>query len=80
MAVVVDFTTIPEMFDRITTKYALGERPVLMHKVEKQYPCISYSVLRRRVELFALGLSSIGVKKDERVAVISREPTRVGHR
>ncbi len=71
MAVVVDFTTIPEMFDRITTKYALGERPVLMHKVEKQYRCISYSVLRRRVELFALGLSSIGVKKDERVAVIS---------
>ena len=47
MAVAVDFSTIPEMFDRITAKYALGERPVLMHKVERQYRPISYSELRR---------------------------------
>jgi long-chain acyl-CoA synthetase len=71
MAVAVDFSTIPEMFDRITTKYAVGGRPVLMHKVDKQYRSISYSDLRRRVELFSLGLSSIGVMKDDKIAIIS---------
>jgi long-chain acyl-CoA synthetase len=71
MAVAVDFSTIPEMFDRITAKYAESDRPVLMHKVDKQYRSISYSNLRRRVELFGLGLSSIGVKRDDRVAIVS---------
>jgi transcriptional regulator with XRE-family HTH domain len=71
MSVSVDFSTIPEMFDRITTKYATEERPMLMHKVEKLYKGISFLQCRRRVELFALGLASLGVKKDEKVAIIS---------
>jgi long-chain acyl-CoA synthetase len=71
MSVSVDFSTIPEMFDRITTKYATDERPMLMHKVEKQYRGISFLQCRRKVELFALGLASLGVKKDEKVAIIS---------
>lgn len=33
MAVVVEFTTIPEMFDRITMKFAYEHRPMLMRKV-----------------------------------------------
>jgi long-chain acyl-CoA synthetase len=71
MAVAVDFSTIPEMFDRITTKYATDERPMLMHKVEKQYMGISFTKCRRKVELFALGLASLGVKNEEKVAIIS---------
>ena len=71
MSVAVDFATIPEMFDRITTKYAREDRPMLMHKVEKQYRSISFTQCRRRVELFSLGLMSLGVKKDEKVAIIS---------
>jgi long-chain acyl-CoA synthetase len=71
MSVSVDFSTIPEMFDRITTKYATDERPMLMHKVEKQYKGISFLQCLRKVELFALGLASLGVKKDEKVAIIS---------
>ena len=70
MVVAVDFLMIPEMFDRITTKHALGERRVLMHEVDKQYRSISCSDLRRKVDLFALGLSSIGVKKDHRVRMM----------
>jgi hypothetical protein len=35
--VTVDFSTIPEMFDKITTKHALGERSVLTHEVGKQH-------------------------------------------
>ena len=71
MAVVVDFSTIPEMFDRITTKYVLSDRPILMHKVDKQYRSISYAEIRRKVELFALGLASIGAKREDNVAIIS---------
>jgi len=71
MSVAVDFSTIPEMFERITTKYAIDERPMLMHKVEKQYKGISFTQCHRNVELFALGLASLGLKKSERVAIIS---------
>ncbi|HTY35920.1 MAG TPA: long-chain fatty acid--CoA ligase [Bacteroidota bacterium] len=71
MSVAVDFSTIPEMFDRITTRYAAVDRPMLMHKVEKQYRGISFTQCRRRVELFALGLASLGVKKNDTVAIIS---------
>lgn len=71
MAVAVDFSTIPEMFDRITTKYASDKRPMLMHKVDKQYRGISFTEYRRSVELFALGLASLGIKKDDKVAIIS---------
>jgi long-chain acyl-CoA synthetase len=71
MSVAVDFSTIPEMFDGITTKYSAEDRPMLMQKVEKQYRGISFAQCRRKVELFALGLASLGVKKDEKVAIIS---------
>ena len=71
MAVAVDFSTIPEMFDRITTKYGNDQRPMLMHKVEKQYRGISFTEYRRKVELFALGLASLGVARDDKVAIIS---------
>jgi len=71
MAVAVDFSTIPEMFDRITTKYANEQRPMLMHKVDKRYRGISFTEYRRKVELFALGLASLGVKKEDKVAIIS---------
>ncbi|HTR82160.1 MAG TPA: long-chain fatty acid--CoA ligase [Bacteroidota bacterium] len=71
MATAVEFSTINEMFDRITKKFSAETRPVLMYKVDKQYRGISYSQLRERVEHFALGLSSLGVKKGDMVAIIS---------
>ncbi len=71
MATIVEFKTISEMFDRVTTKYANEKRPVLMHKVEKQYRGISYAELRRNVELFSLGLASMGIGKDDKVAIVA---------
>ncbi len=71
MSVAVDFSTIPEMFDRLTTKYANEERPMLMQKVEKQYRGISFLQFRRKVELFGLGLASLGVKKEDKIAIIA---------
>lgn len=70
MAVSVQFRTINEMFDRITTKYAGAQRPMLMQKVSGQYQGISYVEYRRNVELFALGLASLGVRKGDRVSII----------
>jgi long-chain acyl-CoA synthetase len=71
MATVVQFSTINEMFDRITAKYANEARPIIMHKVEKEYRGISYTEYRRKVELFMLGLASLGIHKDDKVAIIS---------
>jgi long-chain acyl-CoA synthetase len=71
MSTVVDFQTIGEMFDRITTKFANEKRPMLMHKVDGTYRGISFSEYRRNVELFACGLASLGVRRGDRVSIIS---------
>ncbi len=71
MGVEVEFSTINEMFDRVTRKFLSESRPMLMHKVEKQYRGISYEDYRTRVEHFALGLTEIGVKAGDKVAIIS---------
>ena len=71
MAVVVDFSTISEMFVGITSKFADEKRPMLMHKVDGAYKGISYSEYRRKVELFALGLTSLGVQQGDRLSIIA---------
>ncbi len=71
MPVSVEFSTITEMFDRLTMKYADLQRPVLMQKISGTYVPISFRELRHRVELFALGLGAIGVKRGDHVALIS---------
>lgn len=71
MPVAVEFATITEMFERLTAKFANERRPVLMEKEEGRYGAISYSELRRKVELFALGLASVGVKRGDHVSIIS---------
>lgn len=71
MGVAVQFSTIIEMFDRVTKKYYAESRPILMHKVDKKYRGISYAEFRREVEMFALGLASLGIKKNDAVAIIS---------
>jgi len=71
MSVAVQFSTIYELFENITKRYADAERPMLMQRVEGIYKGISYRECRRNVELFALGLVSLGVKKGDRVSIIS---------
>lgn len=71
MAVCVKFETIPEMFLNLVKKFSSDPRPLFMHKVNGQYAGISYVEAQRRVELFASGLASLGVKKGDRVAIIS---------
>ncbi len=71
MPVAVEFSTVTEMFDRLTMKFADEQRPVLLHRVEGRYVPISYRDLRHKVELFALGLASLGIKRGDHVALIS---------
>lgn len=71
MALAVDFSIIPEMFWRLTDKFGSGSRPMLLHKVDDTYRGISYSEVRTRVETFAYGLASLGVKRGDRVAIIA---------
>jgi len=71
MATVVSFSTVSEMFEKIAAKYADEQRPMLMYKVEKQYRGISYKEYARNVELFAVGLASLGVNKSDRCAIIA---------
>ncbi len=71
MSLAVDFATIPEMFWRLTEKFSGEHRPLLMHKVDDTYRGISYADVRSRVELFAFGLASLGVKRGDRVAIIA---------
>ena len=69
--VAVEFCTIPEMFQKLTAKFAAENRPVLMYKSGGTYRGISYSELKRSVELFANGLAAFGVKRGDRVSIIS---------
>ena len=71
MSVLVPFSTIPEMFDRLTAKLANEDRPALMVKSEGAYRGISYSQLRSDVDAFACGLASVGLKKGDHVVVIA---------
>ncbi len=71
MPPVVQFSTITEMFDRVTKKYENENRPVLMQKVGKKYLGISFKEYRKSVELFALGLASLGVQRGDKLAIIA---------
>ena len=71
MPVAVQFSTISELFENITNRYADSDRPMLMQKVEGVYTGISYSEYRRNVEQFAMGLASLGVKQGDRISIVS---------
>ncbi len=71
MGVIVSFSTIPEMFLKVTDRFQMTDRPYLMYKVGGKYHGIGFAEARRRVEQFALGLASIGVRRGDRVGVIS---------
>jgi long-chain acyl-CoA synthetase len=71
MPVAVDFSTIPEMFWRLTEKFAGETRPLVLYKSDDTYRGLRYSEMRARTETFAHGLAALGVKKGDRVAIIS---------
>ncbi len=72
MGALANFKTIPELFKYMTLEYGKGKtKPALMEKRSGKYENISYDELFEQTELFALGLATLGVKKDDKVAMIS---------
>lgn len=71
MPVVVEFSTIPEMFVRLTDRYQASSRPLLMAKRDGAYRPISYREVRRNADLTALGLAALGIRAGDRVSIIA---------
>jgi len=71
MSAAVEFGTIPEMFDRLTSRFAGANKPALMVKSDGSYKGIPYMELRRQVGLLASGLASMGLRSGERICIIS---------
>lgn len=72
MSALKSFKTIPELFEFITLDFGKTQsKPVFKHKVDGNYADISYTELYNNTEKFALGLVSLGVKRNDKVAIIS---------
>lgn len=71
MPIVTDFTTIVEIYDRISRHFINLERPALMHKVKDKWVGITYRELRDTVRSFAMGLLALGLKRGDMVGIIS---------
>ena len=72
MSILKPFKTVPELFKYITEDFEKGKtKPMLMRKVNEKYEGISYAQVRRETEKWALGLTKLGVKKTDKVAIIS---------
>lgn len=67
-----NFKTIPHLFKYLTDEYGKGTgRFILKHKVDGNYVGITYDQMREETELFSLGLAYLGIKKDDKVSIIS---------
>ncbi len=71
MAVIEKFSTIIEMFDKVTYRFQDDQRPMLMHKIEGKYQGLGYREIKNKVDNFALGLAAIGVTRGTNIAIIS---------
>ncbi|MDQ7816883.1 MAG: long-chain fatty acid--CoA ligase [Melioribacteraceae bacterium] len=67
-----DFKTIPQLFNILTLEFGKGkERPVLKYKVGDDWNSITYDQLYEETVNFACGLTTLGVKKEDKVAIIA---------
>ncbi|MDX1429667.1 MAG: long-chain fatty acid--CoA ligase, partial [Rhodothermales bacterium] len=73
MPAIVEFETIPQLFRRLVDHYAGQGRPALTYKdrVSKNWVDISWKDLERRVDEVTGFLHKRGVKKGDRVAILS---------
>lgn len=62
-------TTLTEMF--LNTVKANGSKTALMNKVEGEYRGFTYQEFGDKVRHLALGLASLGVKKGDRISLLS---------
>ncbi len=72
MALLKACNTIPELYQFLTEEYKPAAEDFIIHrKVDGKYKGISYNELKEETNSFAYGLSSLGVGKGVKVAIIS---------
>jgi long-chain acyl-CoA synthetase len=72
MAIYKDFKTIPQLFQIMTKDYGKGkEKALFKYKAVDQWKSIGYDEAYRDTEYFSLGLAAMGVKRGDKVAIIS---------
>ena len=71
MGAAVEFSTLTELFEHLTAKYSGNGREVYRYKLDERYVGITYDELYEKVELFAHGLKSIGVKRGDKISILS---------
>lgn len=65
-------TTIPRLYKYLTETLAnQTTKPLMKHKVEGKYVPISYDEFKEQTDSLAYGLASLGVKAEDKVAIIS---------
>ncbi len=64
-----DTITINQMVQNTIQQH--GSETALSHKVDKVYQDISYATLAERIKDFCLGLTELGLRKGDRVALLS---------
>ncbi len=72
MPIYKDFKTIAHLYQIMVNEFGKGkEKFALKHKVGEQWVGIKYDELARQTELFALGLASLGIKRNDKVSIIA---------
>lgn len=65
-------TTIPRLYKYLTeTVTNQTTKPLMKHKIEGKYTPISYEEFKEHTDSLAYGLASLGVKAEDKVAIIS---------
>ena len=72
MALLKEFSTIPELYRFLTEDYGIKKGGyAIQRKVNDVYKGITYKELKEETDLFAFGLKELGLKKNDSVAIIS---------
>ena len=72
MALLKEFNTIPELYTFLTEDYGIKKGGyAIQRKVDNVYEGITYKELKVETDLFAYGLTELGLKKNDSVALIS---------
>ena len=72
MAILKSCKTITDLYRFITEEYGpTANKDFLRYKVDGKYQGITYSQFKEETDLFAFGLASLGIKRDDKIAIIS---------
>ncbi len=72
MSALENFKTVPALYQHLTEEFGpTANKPIFKYKVDGVYQDISYQHFKEETESFAFGLASLGVKRDNKVAIIS---------